>query len=462
MRSTCLFLFALVLTFASSIASAQTPLRNIPGPQGGNIIFGTVDGANTPPAAMGSILKHLHSQYGNRPEVGRVFKVRGTESDAVFFTLTPRSPSMVPVAGMLLVSSAPGHVEAALLSDDAKRFGTSINPMLQALFSNWTPGGKSLVVSNQNSRQTGGRSGDEESGPAAALRPYRLQDGSAAVMLAEGWRVAPQSGGGTILAQGPNGETLALGFPYLAYNTSDPRTQQMRNFAMSPAGRNTSYARSLWAPYGADLGRTFAELNTQARRVSSPAVAPVQVTKVQNLRPDSQAHCAILSGTAAGDSQALEFEGTFCQSQPDSGGGFMNLANLAFAPPQFAARDRATLRAMLGSFQVNNAIVNAQAAALAKPTIDAIHEIGRQVTERIHESDRQMDERRSSFEHHNDVMDRTSQGFSNYMLDQTVILDNQNNAHGTTWNSTAEALVKSDPKRFEYVDTPGYWKGIDY
>ena len=105
-----LSLLAILLTCSSFLASSQTPLRNMPGPQGGSIIYGTVDGANTAPAAMGSILKQLHRQYGDRPQVGRVFKVRGTDSQAVFFTLTRHSPSTVAVAGMLLVSSVPGHV----------------------------------------------------------------------------------------------------------------------------------------------------------------------------------------------------------------------------------------------------------------------------------------------------------------------------------------------------------------
>lgn len=454
-------LVAVFLACASSLVFSQTPLRNMAGPQGGIIVYGTVDGASTPPAAMGGILKQLHRQYGERPVVGRVFKVRGTDSDAVFFTLTPHVSSMKPVAGMLLVSSAPGHIEAALLSDDASRFGSSINPMLQTLFKNWKPGGKSLQVSNQNAQDAGTHSDAEGSGPISPLRPYRLQDGSAAVMLAEGWRVTPQSGGGTILAEGPNGEMLALGFPYLAHNTNNPQSQQMQRFAMSPAGRNTLYARALFGPYGADLGRTFAELNSQASRVGSPSVPAVQVTQVQPIRSNGPEHCAILSGTAAG-AQALQFEGTFCQGQQDTSGGFMNLANLSFAPAQFAARDRATLRAMLASFQVNNAIVSAQAVALAKPAVDAIHEIGRQVTQRIQESDRQMAERQSSFEQRNNATDRTNQGFSNYILDQSVILDNENNSHGTTWNDTAAALVKSDPNRYEYVDTPGYWKGVDY
>ena len=281
------------------------------------------------------------------------------------------------------------------------------------------------------------------------------------VMLAAGWQATPQSGGGTILAEGPNGEKLALGFPYLAHDPRDPRTQRMQRFAMSAAGRNTMYARNLYAPYGADLGRTLAELNAQASRVGAPSVAPVQVRQVQPTSSNGRARCAFLSGTTSGG-EPLQFEGTFCQGQQDSSAGFMNLANLSFAPPQFAARDRVTLRAMLGSFQVNSSIVSEQAAALAKPTIDAIHEIGRQVDARIQASDQEMAERKAAFEEHNNVMDRTSQGFSNYILDKSVILDNQANTHGTEWNDTAAALVRSDPKRFEYVDTPGYWRGVDY
>jgi hypothetical protein len=43
-----------------------------------------------------------------------------------------------------------------------------------------------------------------------------------------------------------------------------------------------------------------------------------------------------------------------------------------------------------------------------------------------------------------------------------VVQDNARNAHGTLWNEDADALVKADPNRFEYVTSPGFWKGIDY
>jgi hypothetical protein len=59
-------------------------------------------------------------------------------------------------------------------------------------------------------------------------------------------------------------------------------------------------------------------------------------------------------------------------------------------------------------------------------------------------------------------MDKRSQEFENYQLGYTVISDSQNNAHGTFWNEDADALVKANPDRFEYVNAPNYWKGIDY
>jgi hypothetical protein len=34
--------------------------------------------------------------------------------------------------------------------------------------------------------------------------------------------------------------------------------------------------------------------------------------------------------------------------------------------------------------------------------------------------------------------------------------------HGTVWNSTADALVKADPNRYEIVNAPNFWKGWDY
>jgi hypothetical protein len=53
-------------------------------------------------------------------------------------------------------------------------------------------------------------------------------------------------------------------------------------------------------------------------------------------------------------------------------------------------------------------------------------------------------------------------GFSNYLLDQSVVQNNSTGTHSTQWNSTANALVQANPNTYEMVNTPNYWKGVDY
>jgi hypothetical protein len=61
-----------------------------------------------------------------------------------------------------------------------------------------------------------------------------------------------------------------------------------------------------------------------------------------------------------------------------------------------------------------------------------------------------------------DDIDRYSKSFQNYQLDRSQIQDNDFNARGTASNGLAEALVKADPNRFQYVQTKDFLKGVDY
>jgi len=62
---------------------------------------------------------------------------------------------------------------------------------------------------------------------------------------------------------------------------------------------------------------------------------------------------------------------------------------------------------------------------------------------------------------------QNSAGFSNYLLDQSVVQNNNVNGtgavgHATVWNSTANAMVQANPNKYEIVNTPNYWQGVDY
>ena len=143
-------------------------------------------------------------------------------------------------------------------------------------------------------------------------------------------------------------------------------------------------------------------------------------------------------------------------------GQYMNILMVSIVPDAVAAKERATVGAMLASFQVDQAKVSAQASAIAAPAIARIHEIGRIAAQNAANAHAAEDAQRASVEKRWDANDRNNQGFSNYILDQTVVQDNVRNEHGTVWNQTADELVKSDPDRYQYVNTPNYWKGVDY
>ena len=181
------------------------------------IVYGQVDGQTTEAGAMGTVLRSLQNQYGDRPEVGRVFKVRDTNSFAVFFTLVKRNQGNVKVAGMLIVSRfAPNHIEAALVTDDAARFGSTVNPMLSKLFSVWHPG---------EAAPTSGLHGEAQDRPrlprCARIHSLTVQPASASLT---GGKSIRDSAGGTMIVRGPNGELAGLGLTRWAVDPTNPKS----------------------------------------------------------------------------------------------------------------------------------------------------------------------------------------------------------------------------------------------
>jgi hypothetical protein len=448
------FVAFLLFATASLTAHGQGALKTIDNPKGGRIVYGQVDGQSTEAGAMGAVLRSLHSQYGDKPQVGKLFQVRGTNSVAAFFSMVNRNQGNMQLAGMIIASkTSDSHVEAALLTDQAARFGSTINPMLSKLFSVWRPNG------NASSSQAGGAAGQ-----VAALKLYTLPDRSASVSLPDGWNVLPSSGGGTIMAQGPDGSAVALGYPYLAADTNNPSVRQTMSILQRGGLRNTAYAHALYYPYGGDLGRTFQDLLQMARKNQGQGPVTINISSETPMPVSGALRCAHLHGQIdAQDGKGMrEMNTVFCSSPPGPHGNYMNLAYHTAVPLQYADRERGTMEAILASFNVNQAVVQSEANAMAAPAIAAIHEIGRRAAQQATNAHAAEDAHNAAVEKRWDAQDKNNQAFSNYLLDQTVIQDNQLNAHGTVWNQTADAMVKSDPQRYEYVNTPNFWKGIDY
>ena len=134
-----------LLSFVAAAAckagtQAPTPQTSIKATQGGQIVYGAVAGATTQAAVLAKLLGQVQAKCGERPQIGRVFQFLGTNSVGVFYTVIDHRQGDKPMAGLAIATTTgPHQAEGALLTDDASRFGKSVNPMLQQLFGVWNP-----------------------------------------------------------------------------------------------------------------------------------------------------------------------------------------------------------------------------------------------------------------------------------------------------------------------------------
>jgi hypothetical protein len=447
------FATVLVLALHGVAAPARIPEQAITAAGGGRIVYGTVAGASSQAVGLGAMLHSVHRQCGEKPKVSQVFRVRGTDSVAVFFNVVNHPGGNQPMAGMVLAARTADGIEAALLTDAANRFNASLNPMLQQLFGVWHPGAH------------GGGAAVPASGgasfPAARLHQVRAEDGSASVGVPDGWQAKGQMG--TMLVSGPHGETIGLNLTRLAV---DPRTRQ-----------GGSRAGQLVYPANTNLAKAFPDLFQQFWHLNGANPTGLHLDLAEPLPGMPAQRGAHVTGQVSlVPSEPADLDALVLTTPPSSMGSYLVMFSMALVPAALANQERATAGAILASFKPDQGVIARQAGAMAAPAIAAIHQIGAQAQARAASSSRAHDlqnqtweqdqaakaAQNRNWEQSQDAQERKTQGFSNYLLDQTVVLDNEQNAHGTFWNSTANAMVKANPDRYELVDTPDYWKGIDY
>jgi hypothetical protein len=455
---------------------AQTPLKTIKNPQGGIIIYGLVDGATSQAAAMSQILRNVHNSCGEKPQVGELFKVRGTNSVAVFFTVVNHPAGNEPVAGMLIAApTGPHQVEAALVSDDARRFGSTVNPMLNTLFGEWHPGGEASPA------PTSGPAPGARSGVAGKLHTVTAPDNSVSIGVPDGWTVDPNSGHGTIIAKGPQGEVVAFGMTRNAVDSSSQWQQNFWRMGGKPIPGTILY------PYHGNLTREFPNLVQAWRRAAGLGPARLQVEKIDQVPPPPGGpqgeECVNVKGQFDPDGTGMRsWTEMMCATLPaNEWRGYTVIRHQSLFPNSLADRQKPTVQAMVPTLILNADVMNQQNAELLRrkqaddaqiraqtqQAINNIHAIGAQATARYNATQAANDAQHAQYWAQQDANARTNQGFHNYLLDQSVIQDNNvygngTIGHATVWNSTANALVKADPNRYEIVNSPDFWRGWDY
>jgi hypothetical protein len=441
-----LFFFLFCHCALAPAQPAATPgkdaLKSIDNPGGGRVIYGPLVQQPSLPAAMGVMLRTIHSQFGARPEIGRFFQAKGSSSAATFFTVLAIHPGAKPIAGLVIVSMPPGaSPSAAILYDEASHFGTSLSPMMKQLNTVWHPEGSPSAPASQSAKAPAPSS-------LPALHQASLPDGSASIGLPAGWRI---TGGGhaQLHAEGPEGQQIH----FFSYSVEDPRTNPLYRPGVRPPGAIVVY------PWGGDLTQAFSAVAAQLNQKMGAPAPTYHFTSVKpygNIGPRS---CVFASGDVdRHDGKGLLADGSIlCAGQPLHGNWILAVYQTA-TPISREKVDGPLLATIESTYKANDAVLNAQTQA----TIAHIHEIGDAARRQADAAHASNDAHNAAVEANWDSRDKHSQDFSNYLLDQTVIQDSQRNERATVWNQYADTLVKADPNRYQYVPTKDFIKGIDY
>jgi len=475
--SVVLVLWVIFVVGCASTQHTEAALKTISNPQGGTIVYGVVDGAGTKAAALGSVLRNVHNSCGEKPQVGNVFRVSGTNSEAVFFTVIDHPQGNRQAAGMIIAAQTGSNtVEAAMVTDDAARFSSTMSPLLTKLFSVWNPGAAPAAANAPAAAGGGG-------GSVPAMRQVTLPDGTASLSLPAGWNVVPnQSALGQTTVNGPQGELLGLNY---GYNAEDPNNPSVQNMLR----RGLRFQNTIYYPSNVDLTKSFANLFQQIRAAVGQGPAPMKVDSVQ-APSGSQGQCVSATGQLNPDGAGMrEMEMLLCRSTPNQNGFYNLILTKCLLPLGATDQQRATANAIMASYKPDmqraQAIANAQSAPIiaqmqqtyqshqqalmsfTQSQIARTKQIGANATAQMTATERANQAQWQGFDQQEDNISRQGQGFSNYLLDQTVVQNNNVGGtgmvgHSTQWNSVANGLVQSHPEKYEIVNTPNYWKGVDY
>jgi hypothetical protein len=438
-----------VLLFAAVVptpACGQDGLKTIDNPGGGQIVYGPVAGQTSMQGAMGAMLRNVHSRFGERPQIGRFFQSGGSDSVATFFTVMAKSQGGKHIAGMVIVSMPSGsQPTGAIVYDDAQRFGTTANPMLKKLNEVWH-------VDSAKPTAASGASAPATNVPPLQQTPF--PDGSGSIGLPAGWQIT-SAGKGVVNAVGPNSESIHFGLYFPILDPRNPQNQMSLRSGRPLPGMYTAY------PSGGDLVQAFLAVVQQVHQKQHAAMPTINITSSKKM-PTSPTETDSVLLTADIDSH--DGKGLMASSllvsalRPITGGTWAITVNQGSLPKRLADQEWPTITAIANSWRLNGAVIQAQTQA----EIGRIKQIGASSKAQADAAHAAEDAHNASVEARWDSQARSNQNFSNYLLDQTVVQDNNTGGHATVWNQAADSLVKADPNRYQYVQSPDFLKGIDY
>jgi len=449
---------------------SDSTLKIVNGPSGGQFAYGSLTGQRTKTDAMVYMLRDIHRYFGDKPQVGKFFQSRNGESLATFFTLNAKGGKQM--AGLVLITVHENSpVQVAVLYDYADHFASSEPSLMNALSVEQkgpgAPSGATEVASAQ--RQATASPISQKSGPEH-LNMVTGGDRSAVIGIPAGWRLTSVYGGGQLTADGPHGEMVEFGILY--QQIVDP-TRNNRLTNGIPGYNNTPH---LTCPLTRDLYSAWVSVSNQARRIKGLPPGTYTLIGQKNLPGGPGAQLLPVQAIYTVDfhdgvGPRKGSAGIFPYSPLGSPTWAMNVSS-SNVPMQYAESEEATILAMVHSYSQDANVI----AREGRADLGRIQEEGRRTQIQVDAANarreasnqsyeaqrRQFNQNVSAIDQHNADIDWQSKINQNYILDRSVIRDSADTVHATGGNNLADALVRSNPTKLEYVPNQQLIQGVDY
>jgi hypothetical protein len=469
----------LMLGIRVPVTRAQGSLKTIDAPQGGKIVYGAVGTASTQAEALAEVLRGAHKSYGEKPRTGQVFRLRYTNSAAVFFIVANRSRENKLFAGLAIAAATDsGKVETALVTDEAARFGKTVNPMLKRLSEVWQPAGLELAPGARESAmampiyrsspsdtpaaKTGSTAydrfiwdlefstqNDARENRPLALHTIAAADGTASAGIPDGWKLDPKSGDEALAIHGPNGEVAVLNLMHLAADSTVPKQSVEREHSV-PNTRSGEIAFSS----AVDLAEAFPDLLQQWRKSNGLDPAELEIDYAQRMPASPTERCVYVVGRVNPDGKGMQEMNTVMCTTMSFHGDSLVLVFQTLVPSAVADRERSTMGAILASYRLNRGFTDSRAHDPLAPGIGFAFLTGLKVSGQYDDYQARAEEpdvHPAGYMAKWWVDRKNEREHGSYLLDEYLLQNNGKNGEGAAWKSAADAQIKAHPGRFELV-----------
>jgi hypothetical protein len=441
---------------------AKGEIKIAQNPGGGEYAFGTLTTQSTKADAIVYMLHQLHGKFDEKPQVGKLFQAKDASSLSAFFTVTAKSTTGKPIAGLVIITQhGKNPPQMGILYDYANRFVITEPAMLKAVSAAYEAAGAAPSRAQSETASV-------NRGSAESLTMVTAGDRSAIIGLPPRWRLTNVAGG-ALMAEGDHGEMMFMGMIF--QSIIDPRSPQGQNVLRMP---NNSPKAHIVYPMGGDLFPAFVGVFNQIRRNNGKSQGSFTLTGSTNLPPDPggpavQAIFTVDFHDGVGPRKGSARIGAIITRGSPMWALSVTMTNI---PAPYADAEQATMLAAIRSYSQDKAVIAREGAS----DLERIHQQGIANQQQTDAINARRDASAKSYESHmqtlkqNDAdndqhmanIDWQSKITQDYILDRSVVKDLQEDGTATTSNKFADALVKANPYRFEIVPNSQLIQGRDF